>query len=178
MLAISLLTVHLFNLAGYSLLFEYLVVQSDKRIVQQLDARQYRDDELIEVKVHLPLPYAATWNDYERVDGEMELNGTYYSYVKRKMCGDTLYLLCLPNTNKTQFYTARNEYAKQVNGIPSGDNNDRSLIKKVNIINEYQQPVTGYRFIVPAPPATHPTGCIVASLINSFIADNYKPPRV
>ena len=123
------------------------------------------------------MPYLSNWNDYERVDGEIKFNGVYYNYVKRKLYNDTLYLLCLPNKSKTQFCHARNEYAQQVNGGPSGDNNDRPLIKKLNIISEYNQPASGYHFILAAKPTQSPTSHPASPLINAFVADTDRPPQ-
>jgi hypothetical protein len=64
-LAILLLAVHLFNLAGYTLLFEYYMQQSDKQLTQQLDNNQYNDSGLIEVKIALHTPYLTSWSAYE-----------------------------------------------------------------------------------------------------------------
>lgn len=177
MFAITLLIIHLFNLAGYAILFEYFIVQSDKQLVSQLDASQYNDNELIVVKIPLPMPYLSNWNEYERVNGEIEFNGVYYNYVKRKLCNDTLFLLCLPNKSKTQFYHARHEYAKQVNGTPSGENNDGSLIKKINITSEYNQPVSGYQFMLVAAPTKYHTSYPASRLINALVADTDRPPQ-
>ena len=97
-----LLAIHLFNLTGYTLLFDYFIQRSNEQLAQQLETHQYNDNELIEVKIAMHTPYLSSWSDYERIDGEAEVDGIYYSYVKRKIHNDTLYLLCIPNKNKTQ----------------------------------------------------------------------------
>lgn len=147
-------------------------------MVRQLDAHQYSDHELFVVKVPLYLPYLSNRNEYERIDGEMEVDGIYYNYVKRKVCNDTLFLLCVPNKDKTHFYHARNEYAKQANGIPSGEEHGRSLVKKINISSEYNQPVLLYAFASATEPVIAYSGYPVDRLINIFAADTYKPPRI
>lgn len=147
-------------------------------MVRQLDDKQYSDTELIEVKLPLHLPYLSNWNDYERIDGEMEYNGIYYNYVKRKVCNDTLFLLCLPNQSKTRFYHARHEYARQVNGAPSRDNNDKPLVKKINITTEYNQPLLQFSFTCWAEPVGSPHYNLVARLIHPFIDAQYRPPQV
>ncbi|MBO9562027.1 MAG: hypothetical protein J7621_04605 [Niastella sp.] len=176
--AITLLIVHLFNLTGYAILFEYFMARSDLQLVKQLDANQYSDHELFVVKVPLYVPYLANRNEYERVDGEMQVDGVYYNYVKRKVSNDTLFLLCVPNKDKTHFYHARNEYGKQANGIPAGEENSRSLIKKINISSEYNQPVLLYAFTSTAEPMIAHCGYPVDQLIDVFTADTYKPPRI
>jgi len=157
-----LLAVHLFNLVGYTLLFEYCIQRSDKQLTQQLDNHQYNDSELIEVKIALHTPYLTSWSDYERIDGEAEVNGIFYSYVKRKIHNDTLYLLCLPNKNKTQLNSARIEYAGNVNDVPTNAK-DTGAFKKNPAGLEYNQPVTQFTVALhvkqtsetgqhPAPP--------------------------
>ncbi len=66
-----MLCAYLFNLAGYNIFFQYSIQKADERIVRQLDNNQYNDNQLIEVKVKLNLPYMSDWSGYERYDGEM-----------------------------------------------------------------------------------------------------------
>ncbi len=70
------------------------------KLEKQLDANLYSEDDLIELKLAINLPYQTNSADYERYDGEVEYDGVIYKYVKRKVYNDTLYLKCLPNVNK------------------------------------------------------------------------------
>lgn len=146
-------------------------------MVRQLDNNQYSDNDLVEVKMALNLPYITSWADYERVDGEIELGGTYYNYVKRKVSNDTLYLMCLPNKSKTQLYLSRNDYAKQANDIPSCEKNGKSSVKKIIISNEYNRSITGYSLIFPAVSMKIRTYRFASRLVNTFIGDKYQPPK-
>ena len=158
-------------------MFDYFIQRSDKQLTQQLDNNQYNDHELIEVKIALHTPYLTSWSDYERVNGEAEVNGTFYTYVKRKIHNDTLYLLCLPNSNKTQLNAARIDYANKVQDVPTNAKNTGAL-KKNPAGSEYHQPVapfaigrlstaTGERFIHSADPE-----------LQVFITGPDHPPRV
>ncbi len=133
--AILLLSVLLFNLAGYTLVFQYFINQADTQLVKQLDKTAYNDKDLVEVKVPLNMPYI-TDKEYERVDGQLEYNGFHYNYVKRKVTNDTLYVLCLPNVSKTQLYNAKAAYSKEVNDIP-GSKKSTEIIKKISFVSEY-----------------------------------------
>lgn len=171
-----LLAVHLFNLAGYTLLFEYFIQRSDQQLIQLLDKSEYNDSELIEVKIALHTPYLTSWSDYERVDGEATVNGVFYSYVKRKIYNDTLYLLCLPNKNKTQLTAARIEYANKVQDVPANAD-DTGALKKNPAVNEYDQPVTQFQ-VAQISEATgqqghHP----YLPLLQTFIAGPFHPPQ-
>lgn len=178
MVAITLLFIHLFNLAGYQLLFEYFIFQSDKHLSQQLDSRHYDEEQLVEVKLPLHLPYLTNWNEYERVDGEMEVKGVYYSYVKRKVCNDTLYLLCLPNQNKTQFSQSKHNYAVQVNGMSAGAPNSKGPVKKILLAAEYQAPASHYMVEPVAAAAIIPAGFHSDSIPDPLFRVPLQPPRL
>ncbi|HUP12590.1 MAG TPA: hypothetical protein VM187_10270 [Niastella sp.] len=170
-----LLTIHLFNLAGYTLLFDYFIQQSDQQLIQQLEAHQYNDHELIEVKIALHTPYLSSWSHYEQVNGEAEVNGIYYTYVKRKVHNDTLFLLCVPNKNKTQLNAARIEYANNVQDVPASTKN---TLKKNPAGFEYQQPVA--RLLIRTIPTAiqQPFHHVANSASQIFISGPYNPPRV
>jgi len=175
-LAILLLAVHLFNLAGYSLLFDYYMQQSDQQLTQQLDNNEYNDSELIEVKIALHTPYLTSWSAYERVNGEVEANGVFYNYVKRKIHNDTLYLLCLPNENKTRLHAARIAYAGKVNDVPINTKNTGAL-KKNPAGFEYYQPVTQITVVLPlnetGNKVQHPVPPVTLPYMNAL----FRPPQ-
>jgi hypothetical protein len=145
--------------------------------VQQLDNHQYNDSELIEVKIALHTPYLSNWSDYERVDGEAEVNGLYYTYVKRKIHNDTLYLLCLPNKTKTQLNAARLEYANNVQDVPTNAA-ETGAVKKNPAGTEYHQPVVQFT-IGMLSTATGELGSHTCTpVLQAFITGPYRPPRV
>lgn len=169
---------HLFNLAGYSLLFQYFIEQSDKQLVQQLDNNHYNESELIELKVALNMPYFTGGSEeYERYDGAIEFNGAHYNYVKRKVQHDTLYVMCLPNTAKTKLYAARNDYAKQANDIPLNGKSEGTSGKKNAEVNEYDQQLQVYSIQTPVISVKQQSHRFASHLIHPFIDDNYRPPQ-
>lgn len=76
------------------------------------------------------MPYLTDWPAYEAYQGEAEINGVHYNYVKRKVSQDTLYLLCLPNEIKTQLSKLKNDYAVKANDLPAEKNSKNPLTKK------------------------------------------------
>lgn len=136
--AILLLVIHVFNLAGYTLLFGFLQQQNYKATLAQIERGAYSDEDLILVKVPMTIPYSTNWNDYERYDGEIEWGGVHYNYVKRKLQNDTLYVMCLPNTVQTNLHKAQKQYADHVNDLPAQKKNDTG-VKKVSLAGEYDQ---------------------------------------
>jgi hypothetical protein len=119
--AIAFLFLHLFNLGGYQLLFNQVESASNNRFVAKIDQRAYDETNLLSIKVPIQLPYQLDWSDYERIDGEIVLEGVHYNYVKRKLVNDTMIFLCLPNTEKTKIHHARETFYSLVNDLQEED---------------------------------------------------------
>ena len=115
--AILLLSLMVFNLIGYRWLFSTIEENATADLEQKIAAGKYNDDQLVEIQIPLNMPYYSD-KDYENVYGETDWNGEHYRYVKRKVSGNTLYLLCLPNKEKTNIAKVKNEFTKAVNDVP------------------------------------------------------------
>jgi hypothetical protein len=139
--SILLLSILLFNWFGYRILADYYQQQADRVLEQKLDNSDYDESQLIEIKVPLQLPYQTSWKEFERFDGEIEVNGIHYKYVKRAVYNDSLVLLCLPNEGKMRLQSARDEFFKLVNDIQHPSTN-----KKTDSGNQHsvKSPVTEY----------------------------------
>lgn len=176
--AILLLTVHLFNLTGYSLLLHYFIQRSDDNIVQQLDDNNYTDTELVELKVSMHLPYNTDWKEYERCNGQIEIEGVHYNYVKRKICNDTIYMLCIPNHDKTLLYNAKHDMAKEINDVPSGNKkSDAPFSKKVNPVNEYYFSASTLFIEISVQTQSDFAAPIALHLYSSFVPKAAQPPE-
>lgn len=121
--SILLLTLLLFNLFGYKMWFYYLQEQSEQQLITSLDKNEYNDADLVTIKVPITLPYFKSWSDFERYDGSIEIDGQHYNYVKRKVCNDTLVLLCIPNIDKSIITNAQTAYESLLNNGHSAQNN-------------------------------------------------------
>lgn len=174
LIAITLLTLFLFNLSGYFLYYKYAIYKSDQRILVQLDNREYSDLEMIELKIPLNLPYLTSQNHYERVDGEMHYNGTFYNYVERKVNNDTLYLKCRPNAPKTTLYRNLNEYTEKVNDLPT---NKTTSGKKLSLSYEYVQSDKSLQATFKQLAETRYHTFIKELKPCALVADFFKPPR-
>lgn len=116
--AILLLSLVVFNLVGYRWLFSAIENKATANLEQKISSGKYSDEQLIEIRIPLNMPYYSD-KEYENVYGETDFNGEHYRYVKRKVSGNILYLLCLPNKDKTNIVKAENEFAKAVNDFPA-----------------------------------------------------------
>ena len=168
---------HLLHITGYSLLFDYFIYKSDKDLSVSLDLNEYDDSNLLEVKTPLHLPYYNASTDYERVEGEIELEGIHYSYVKRKVSNDTLYLLCIPNAEKTKLYNSKLQLTAQAADRPSSKDDGIPLIKKSLLSIEYNFETDQYQ---ACPGLQNIQKLVVPSgtaLLSSIQDPHYPPPK-
>ncbi|MEP6682678.1 MAG: hypothetical protein ABJA35_05425 [Parafilimonas sp.] len=139
---ILLLSLLLFNFVGYRLLFSVLQQKANIEIVAKIDKQNYKDADLITLTVPLSMPYLTDSKDFERKDGEITLNGKVYHYVKEKVSNGNLILMCLPDAQKTQLQTAKNDFFKsQVdlqNNSTSKKSGDNSQVTKL-VISDYEE---------------------------------------
>ena len=122
------------------------------------------------------MPYTTTWSHYEKFEGEVNINGQHHSYVKRKVSGDTLYLLCIPNRQKDKLQLAKNEYGKKVNDFEGSDKKDtgKKGTSPVEYITRLQQYAVAMAISIHQHPST-----FITHLIPQFHLDNPgKPPEV
>jgi hypothetical protein len=87
-------------------------------------------------------PYQTTWASYQRCNGEIEMSGILYKYVKRKVANDTLFLMCIANTKKMHLETAKDDFFKLSNDLAQNNSSKKSDNSKSafkNLQNEYDQ---------------------------------------
>lgn len=123
-----------FNWLGYRLLSGYLEHRSDLAIENRIETENYDDNNLLELRVPLNAPYLSSPTEFERVDGEIEMNGIVYKYVKRKIDNGELVLMCIPHDAKTKILNSRADFFKLVNDLNQpndGKNKNASTYKSV-----------------------------------------------
>ena len=113
--SILLLGILLFNWGGYRLLTNYFETNAEEQMQAEINLHHYNESDLIHIKVPASLPYGASSEQFDRVDGNIDINGIHYTYVKRRFYQDSLELLCLPNTERAGIQNARDEFAKLAN---------------------------------------------------------------
>lgn len=179
--AIFLLLIFLFNLGGYRLWLNYEQQQSDKRLVASLDKNEYDEADLISIKVPISLPYRTDWKEFERIDGEINLNGKIYKYVKRKVQNGELILLCIPDHNKMQLQTAKDDFFKfandlmQNNSSKKSDNSKTAVFK--NLLSEYyQNSIDLNKNLIYETQQSFRLPCQVGNLVSSPHISPEQPP--
>lgn len=158
-IAIALLLVLLFNIAGYRLL--YIVIGQNQSAVlsTKLDNNNYGNGEIITITLPLALPYQTDWKDFERADGEINFEGKTYHYTKRKIENGNLVLQCIVDTKKMQLQTAKDNYTNSVSDISKNNPTSQKQNATTNFIKLFS------------------TDCVENNMNNLFAFINAKENR-
>jgi hypothetical protein len=170
--AIILIAILFFNWYGYRIVTSVLTRDADKRLEVQLDNAQYDESQLVEVRIALNVPYQNDQAEFERHYGEMEVDGKYYTYVKRKVENGYLVLKCIPNSAKEKIKAAGNDFFKMTNGLDNNqpDKKQSNSNFSKNFWSEYDDRETDYSI------------ADLSAVLNKFIlnssaslSDSYSP---
>ena len=144
--SILLIILFLFNLVGYRIVYCYEQQQADNQLEASLNKDLYNEADLLTIKVPLSLPYLVNNSSFERVDGEIKVNGKIYKYVKRRILEGQLVLLCLPDYNKMLLQSeARESYKTIADGIPNSKKpGDSKSISFKNIFTDFNTSEINY----------------------------------
>jgi hypothetical protein len=178
--AILLSALFTFNLFGYRILFYIAQQQSDNNIERVLDRDQYDEKDLVTIKIPMSVSYQVEQRDFERVDGEVTLNGRIYKFVKRKVCDGNLVLLCLPDQTKMHLQSAKDELFKysidlQNSGSKKTDNS-KSIAGKN--FSDYNQHTTSYQVSFENTVKTSEFSKEYALLSSALHSSPEQPPEL
>jgi hypothetical protein len=158
------------------LFFSFVENVADKQMIATLDENKYSENELIQIKCALNAPYIINDAAYERCDGQIELNGIQYNYVKRMVKNDTLYLYCIPNNQKTELNNTKNQFAKQNSDNPSGNTSEQPVLKKINFSNEYSLEALSFNFDIFNTLPNQATTVNNLTTLKGFTTNHLQPP--
>lgn len=169
--AIFFLSLLVFSNWGYRWVFYSLEQKATSRLEAQIDAGSYSDEQLLEIKIPLSMPYYSD-RPYEQAYGETKWEGNHYRYVKRKVSHDTLYLLCIPHTEKDQLVSAEQDVWKLLNDTGNGNPNKKqqtpAYVKL--ILSEFT------RATASLPELNNSLLCNTYLTYNSNCRPQYEPP--
>ncbi len=110
--AILFMGIMLFNGFGYRIMSNYFDQKAAVQLTDLIDQNEYNDADLISIKTPINLPYYANNPKFERVDGEMVINGMVYQYVQRRVYNDSLEIRVIPNQDRLHIKNAREDFYK------------------------------------------------------------------
>jgi hypothetical protein len=178
--SILLLAVLSFNWVGYRFVSGLLERKANVAFEARIDKADYDEASLIEIKVPLNAPYlSGNSSGFERYDGELELEGVHYKYVKRKIVDGELVLLCLPNESKNRFQNSRVDFFKLVNDLShsgqSKEKNSASSFK--SFVTEYKQENNSWNIIALHSIMQQNVAADIPFLIADYSSVLKQPPR-
>lgn len=146
----------------------------------KIDNSDYDESSLFEIRIPLNAPYLAdNTTEFERFDGEVELDGVHYKYVKRKVVNGELVLLCLPNKSKTELQNSKEAFFRLVNDLNHNQNKNKSNSSNFKSITaEYKRENNAWA--ITAPPSVALKHDIA---VKSYVAEGFnfipeQPPKV
>ena len=102
----------LFNGFGYRILSNYFDQKASAHLTELIEQNNYNESELVSVKTPINLPYYSNNPKFERVDGEMEIDGIIYQYVERRVYNDSVEIRILPNQDRLHIKNAKESFDK------------------------------------------------------------------
>lgn len=105
--------VFLFHVGGYHIVFWALRIRVDQQISSRIERNQIGDDETLELKLPVSLPYPIYSEGFQRIDGRFEHQGQFYRLVKHKLENDTLHLICIRDSETRRLVNTMGEYVER-----------------------------------------------------------------
>lgn len=146
--AILLLALFLINLVGYRGWFYFVERQWEVQLQLLLDKEQYNEADLITIKAPLLLPYVTDTREFQRTDGEVNVKGKIYRYVKSKVQNGEYVLLCLPDTYKERIQKAKADFFQDANDLLQKNGSKKPGSSKagaLNILGDYDYSHSGFK---------------------------------
>jgi hypothetical protein len=125
--AILFLGIMLFNGFGYRILSNYFDQKASDHLVSLIEQNNYDVSALISIKTPINLPYYSNSPNFERVDGEMEINGILYQYVERRVYNDSVEIRVLPNQDRLHIKNAKESFDKLASDFEQKLTNKKSV---------------------------------------------------
>jgi hypothetical protein len=173
--SILLLLVFLFNVGGYYIVFWALRHQANVKLTARLDADLYSEDETIEIKIPMSLPYPLQEGEFKRTNGMFEHHGEIYKLVKHKLQNDTLIVVCIKDRAQKQLNRTMTDYVSLSNDLPGTAKKALNVLGKIlKDYNTHHDPA-----LIEFAPWSQDLGFneMSVSLVTTIISVQSPPPK-
>ena len=116
----------LFNGFGYRMVANYFDQKAAENFVALIEQEDYNDADLVTIKTPVNLPYYANNAKFERVDGEMVIDGIVYQYVQRRVYNDSIEIKVLANQDRLHIKNAREDFYKLAQDLQKDSQDKKS----------------------------------------------------
>ncbi len=117
-------------MGGYQMLYQYFIYQSDKVMNEHIAKDQYNVNDLVQVKIPVSMPGISNETTYQSISGKIQFRNGCYNYVKLKLTTDTMFVMCIPNYEKTRLVSSNIICAKQLADLPASKHDNLPSLKK------------------------------------------------
>lgn len=121
-------------LFGYQLYFHFIERKASATFLEQLDKGSYRTQDLITITLPLTMPYITDTQEFERVDGEIVIDGKIFHFVKRKIQNGNVVLQCLPDYQKMKIEGAKEDFFRLANDLQKTGDAQKPLKTQTSIL--------------------------------------------
>jgi len=84
--------------------------KADRDLGARLNENSYDESQLISFKVPITrLSYYNPSDQWERIEGNIEIGNVYYKYVKRRITDDSVEVLCIPNSTASKLQAMKRQ---------------------------------------------------------------------
>ena len=146
-------------------------------MVKQIFENKIDQTKLIELKIPVNMPTISDWAEYEEIVGQIQLKDAYYNYVRLKMTRDTMYFICLQNTDKTRLVNANIITVKEISDVPVSKKGQSPVSKKANTLSEYNLQAFKYNYAAFSVFLKTYHAVLSSQLNKPFIESPGKPPN-
>jgi hypothetical protein len=123
LLSIVLIAIIAFPIFGVHLYFAIANKKVDATMQKNVFAQNFDENELITVKVPAKMvPYHTNAASFEIANGEVEVNGQFITFVKRRIYNDSIEYKCISNTAKTNLQNTKNKVLQLFNDFENSKN--------------------------------------------------------
>lgn len=159
------------------MVFWGLRFHTDQELSQRVAANLYHDDEILELKIPVTLPYPLQDQGFQPVDGRFEHRGQHYKLIKHKFENDTLYVVCIRDIGTRQLVNTMQNYVEMANGFEGTSPNQKALNYISKLIKDFCahdkiDVVRQFRIL-----ARNPFFERMEALINPVLPVHAPPPR-
>jgi hypothetical protein len=116
----------------------FLEEKANMQLETQLDKNDFDESQLVSVKI--PARYFSGYvntKDFERADGQVDIKGIIYNYVRVRVYNDSLEMLCIPNHAAMNLSSAKDNFFKLVNDLQHKGNRKSNTNFYKNISTDY-----------------------------------------
>lgn len=110
------------------MLYESLRYHADISMNALLEKDGYEEHETMILKMAVTLPYQLYADGYQKVEGDFEYEGKFYSLIKQKLERDTLYVVCINNIYKTNLEASMTGFERIINNWPDSSEKSSRLL--------------------------------------------------